>query len=177
MDLEKLKYPIGRFNMPDHFDNKLRHECIQNINELPSVLENVTSDLTDLQLDTPYRPEGWTVRQLVHHIADSHINSYVRFKWTLTEDEPTIKAYDEKLWAELPDAKSESIILSIRLLKSLHARWVAVLKQMKPNEFEKKLTHPESGKKLSLNWMVALYSWHGEHHVAHITELIKRKSW
>ena len=177
MDLEKLRYPIGRFKSPEIFNDDIRAQLIKNIENLPGMIEKITADLNDEQLDTPYRPDGWTVRQVVHHLADSHINSYVRFKWTLTENEPIIKAYDEKRWAELPEAKSADIDSSIALLKGLHFRWVTFLKAMDEQDFNKQLIHPETSKKLSLNWMVALYSWHGLHHSAHISELSKRNEW
>ena len=134
-------------------------------------------ELTDHQLDTPYRPGGWTVRQLIHHIADSHLNSYVRFRWALTEDTPVIKAYDEKEWAELPDAQSAPIKYSLNLLKAVHGRWSLLLERMSPDDFEKELSHPEWKYNLSLNDMVQLYHWHGSHHLAHITGLIAREEW
>lgn len=177
MDLEKLKYPVGKFKSPEKITPDHRSEYIKNIEELPHILENIVSKLSAEQLDTPYRPEGWTVRQVVHHLADSHINSYVRFRWTLTEDEPVIKAYDEQPWAELPDAKNGDVNLSLALLKALHARWVVLLRAMSDKDFSKQLQHPDWTSKLSLNKMAALYSWHSLHHTAHITSLIERKGW
>jgi len=177
MELERLKYPVGKFKSPEIITEELRVEYIKNIEDLPDIVEKIVAPLSAQQLNTPYRPEGWTVRQVVHHMADSHINSYVRFRWTLTEDEPMIKPYNEKPWAELPDAKDGDVELSLSLLKSLHARWVVLLRAMSQNDYQKKLGHPDWTSKLSLNKMVALYSWHCLHHTAHITELIRREGW
>lgn len=177
MDIEKLKYPIGKFQRPEKVDASTRAAFIMNIEELPAKVSEAIEGLSDEQLDTPYRPDGWTVRQLVHHLADSHINSYVRFKWAMTEDEPFIKAYDEKTWAEQEDGMNGPIDLSLRLLESLHARWTYYLKSMSDDDFRRQLQHPEWTSKLSLNLMCALYSWHCLHHTAHITELRKRNGW
>ena len=177
MDIEKLKYPIGKFKSPESFTGELRAEFIKNIEELPLKMSVAVKDLNEEQLNTPYRPDGWTIRQVVHHTADSHINSYMRFKWTLTEDEPFIKAYDEKSWANQPDALGGDVSLSLNLLTALHERWVYFLKALSEEDFERKLQHPDWTRKLSLNMMCALYSWHSRHHTAHITELRKRKGW
>jgi hypothetical protein len=177
MDIEKLKFPIGKFIAPQEIDSKARKSMIKDIEDLPKILKKVTKNLSKEQLDTPYRPDGWTVRQVVHHLADSHVNSYIRFRWTLTENEPEIKAYNEKLWAEVYDAKNEDIKLSLMLLTGLHARWTSLLKEMDEKTYKKQLIHPDYPRKLSLNLMTALYSWHCRHHTAHITELIKRKGW
>lgn len=132
--------------------------------------------LSDAQLDTRYRPEGWTARQVVHHVADSHMNSYIRFRWALTEEVPLIKAYEEQLWAELPDARTMAPRVSLELLDALHRRWTALLQQMTEADFAKRLRHPVSGE-ATLGKMTALYAWHGRHHVAHIERLRERMGW
>ena len=132
--------------------------------------------MNDSQLDTPYRPEGWTVRQLVHHLADSHMNSYVRFRWALTEPDPTIKAYDEKGWALLPDARSAPVDVSLRLLAALDERWTDLLRALTSDDWNRTFQHPQSGKQ-SLGRAAGVYAWHGRHHVAHITGLRRRMSW
>ncbi|MFT4565216.1 MAG: hypothetical protein ACI9FN_000166 [Saprospiraceae bacterium] len=178
MDMEKLKYPIGKFKgqlIYSFETDTLTH--IEQIQSLPHRLKEVVIHLNKEQLNTPYRPEGWTVRQLIHHIADSHINSYVRYRWTLTEDIPKIKAYNEKAWATLPDASEGPIDLSLKLLEALHARWSALMGAMSEDDFKKKLAHPDWEKNLSLFLMTHMYSWHGNHHLAHITSLIQRKGW
>lgn len=177
MEIEKLKYPIGRFDKNQQYTSENRQKWINAISALPTVLEQHIIPLDDTQLDTPYRPDGWTVRQLVHHIVDSHINSYVRFRWAMTEIKPLIKAYDEKTWAELPDAMAGPVEPSLMLLHGLHHRWVQLLRSMSTDDFARQLTHPEWPKPLTLNVMVALYAWHGEHHVAHISGLIGREGW
>ncbi|MFT7031869.1 MAG: putative damage-inducible protein DinB [Cyclobacteriaceae bacterium] len=176
-DLEFLRYPIGRFLKPDIIDENLLSSFMQAIAELPGKLTNVTEGLTDEQLDAPYRPDGWTVRQLVHHIADSHMNSCIRFKWTLTEENPTIKSYDEKLWAEMPEARTAPIDLSLNILTALHARWVLMLKNLTEEDLNKAFVHPESGRQVQLDLNIALYAWHSEHHLAHIVNLIKIEGW
>ena len=175
--MENLRYPIGKFQMPENFTKENIDTWIQEIDNAPEQYGDMIFGWTDGQLDTPYRPEGWTVRQLIHHVADSHMNSYIRFKWTLTENEPTIKAYDEKLWAELPEAKTAPVELSLGLIYSLHARWVMMLRNLSEDDLKKKFIHPESGKAIALNTMVALYAWHGKHHLAHIEGLRERMGW
>ena len=176
-DLNKLKYPIGRFKPNEEFTIEQRNQMIDNIKTFPQKLTGIVTELSESQLDTPYRPDGWTVRQLVHHIADSHVNSYVRFRWTMTEDSPVIKAYDQTKWAELPDAKTAPIKLSLNLLKAVHARWTMLMDRMTDEDFKKELAHPEWDNNLSLNVMVQLYSWHCDHHLSHITSLIQREGW
>ncbi|MDE3128267.1 MAG: putative metal-dependent hydrolase, partial [Gemmatimonadota bacterium] len=155
-----------------------RAAFIETVAGTPAALREAVHGLDDTQLDTPYRPDGWTVRQLVHHLPDSHLNSYVRFKLALTEQEPTIKPYDEKGWAELPDGRSPLVAESLALLDALHARWVYLLRAMTPAEFARTLVHPERpGAPMTLNMMLALYAWHGRHHVAHITALRDREGW
>jgi len=176
-DLEFLRYPIGRFSKPDIIDEYLITSFVKTIAEFPDKLNRATKGLSDEQLDTPYRLDGWTVRQLVHHVADSHMNSYVRFKWTLTEENPTIKAYNEKLWAEMPEARTAPIDLSLNILIALHARWVLMLKDLTEEDLNKAFVHPESGRQVRLDLNIALYAWHSEHHLAHIVNLIKREGW
>jgi len=171
-----LRYPIGKFSPPETITEEHRTQWIKDISEMPSILRNAVTGLNQEQLDTPYRPDGWTVRQVVHHVSDSHLNSYVRFKWTLTEDKPTIKAYDEASWAMLADSSAD-IELSLSLLDSLHARWAVLLSAMSDSDYEKSFVHPESGKEIALAKNLALYSWHGAHHVAHVTSLRERMGW
>lgn len=145
------------------------------IRRFPKKLRVTVKGLTDEQLDTPYRPGGWTVRQVVHHVADSHVNSYVRFKWTLTEDTPEIKAYEQEAWAELYDSRKAPIKSSLRILDGIHRRWSQVLNAMSEEDFKRELTHPEWEYRLSLDRMLSLYAWHSRHHLAHITSLIDRE--
>jgi uncharacterized damage-inducible protein DinB len=171
-----VRYPIGRFETPPRPDDTQRARLIAEIEEAPAALRRAVAHLDDAQLDTPYREGGWTVRQVVHHLPDSHLNGYVRFKLALTEDEPTIKPYMESLWAELPDARTAPIAPSLDLLEALHQRWVTVLRNMAPEAFDRTYRHPHTG--LSPLWRaLALYAWHGRHHVAHITTLAARTGW
>ncbi|MHB1861906.1 MAG: YfiT family bacillithiol transferase [Gemmatimonadaceae bacterium] len=173
-----LRYPIGRFERPAQLTTPERGALIDAIAAAPAALRAAVRGLSDAQLDTPYRPEGWTVRQVVHHVPDSHLNSYTRFRLALTEEQPTIKPYDEARWAELPDARGPLVAESLALLDALHARWVALLRAMSPAEFARTLVHPERpGAPMTLDMMVALYAWHGRHHVAHITALRDRMGW
>lgn len=176
-DLESLKYPIGKFQFPEEYTDKNIKQWINTIDVFPQKLENLVEDFDDLQLDTPYRPEGWTVRQLIHHMADSHLNAYIRFKWTLTEDKPTIKAYHEDRWAMLEDAKDADIEMSLSLIESLHRRWVYMLKNLTTDQLQRTYIHPESNKEISLVQMIGMYAWHSKHHFAHITSLAKREDW
>lgn len=173
---DDLRYPIGKFKRPEKLTVTDRKRAIDQIAAAPAALRDAVRGLDDRQLDTPYRPGGWTVRQVVHHVPDSHINAYVRFKLTLTEDVPTIKPYDEARWAELPEARTAPIGMSLAFLETLHVRWVTMLRAMTEGDFERTLHHPESGT-MSLDQMLALYAWHGQHHVAHITTLRKREGW
>ena len=170
-----LRYPIGKFSMPQSVSGSERTRFLENVAATPSRLRAAVDGLTGEQLETPYRPGGWTVRQVVHHVPDSHMNSYIRFKLALTENEPTIKTYHENLWAELADS-SLDIEVSLGLLESVHTRWVALLRSMTPQQFARTLRHPEMGL-MSLDQLLALYSWHGRHHVAHITTLRERMGW
>ena len=175
---DDLRYPIGRFSLPvGRATAGQRDECIGQIDTLPRRLHDAVTGLTAPQLATPYRPGGWTVRQLVHHIADSHLNAYARFKLALTEDEPTIKPYDEAAWAELADTQTTPVEVSLALLDALHCRWVVLLRAMTEREYAKTLRHPEHGRTFTLDQMLAQYAWHSEHHLRHITSVIERERW
>ncbi|NNE36052.1 MAG: putative metal-dependent hydrolase [Rhodothermales bacterium] len=174
-DLEKLRYPIGRFAASDDAGPKHVAAWIDDIERLPAALASAVETLTEKQLDTPYRPEGWTVRRLVHHVADSHLNAYARFKLAATEDNPTIKAYDQDLWANLEDANGP-VAVSLDLLAALHKRWVVFLRSLDSNDVTRSFVHPESGP-MKVSDLLQLYSWHGRHHVAHIQRLIDRQGW
>jgi uncharacterized damage-inducible protein DinB len=171
-----LRYPLGEFQSPSTFSTDDRRRSIAIIEETPAKMRAAVRGLNARQLDTPYRPGGWTVRQLVHHVPDSHLNAYIRFKLALTEDVPTIKPYDEQSWAKLEDSKKTPIETSLTLLESLHQRMTVLLKSMKSDDFGRKLNHPERGP-MTIDSVLALYAWHGPHHVAHITELRKREGW
>jgi uncharacterized damage-inducible protein DinB len=170
------RYPIGKFKAPESFSAAYRAENIETLRQLPERLRAAVSGLSDAQLDTPYREGGWTVRQLVHHVGDSHANSVVRFKLALTEDWPTIKPYNEKAWAELPDSKSLAIDSSLVFIEAMHARWVALLETMSESDFARGTVHPERGR-WDLGLTLALYAWHSLHHTAHITALRERMGW
>jgi len=170
-----LRFPIGKFQRADNLTGEQRREFIDAIARAPVRMNAAVAGLKPAQLDTPYRPGGWTVRQVVHHLPDSHMNAYIRFKLALTESEPTIKPYDEKRWAELADSKAP-IEPSLALLENLHARWVPLLRSLTLADWAKKFRHPERGT-MSLDETLALYAWHGRHHVAHITSLRERESW
>jgi len=169
------RYPIGKFQYSGSSTEQNRL-FLEEIAQTPSKLRDSLKGLTEEQLDTPYRPGGWTVRQVVHHLPDSHLNSYVRFKLALTEENPTIKTYAEDRWAELSDSKATPIEVSLTLLDSLHNRWVRLLRSLTPEQWKRTFHHPELGN-MTLEKTLALYAWHGNHHVAHITELRKRMSW
>jgi len=171
------RYPIGRFTIPDAFDAASRQERIATIASAPDGLRGAIEGLTAEQIDTPYRDGGWTVRQLVHHVADSHVNAYCRHKLVVAEDEPTIRAYDEKTWAELPEVAVLEPGVSLALLYGLHARWAAFLAALPEEAFARVFHHPEMPKPMSLDASVALYAWHGRHHTAHITQLRAARGW
>jgi uncharacterized damage-inducible protein DinB len=170
------RYPIGQFQAPKEATQAMRAQAIQEIAAVPAAVRAATQGLNDAKLDTPYRDGGWTVRQVVHHVADSHLNAYVRCRLALTETEPTIKPYEESAWAKLEDAAHSPIDVSLRLLEPLHERWVTLLRSVPADEFARTFRHPEHGVK-TLDWMLFLYAWHGKHHTAHITELRKQKGW
>ncbi len=173
---DTLRYPIGEFTEPAAVEATDIANWIDNIEQLPVDLREVVEPLSDWQLDTPYREGGWTVRQVVHHIGDSHLNSYVRFKWTLTEDRPVIKDYREELWAELPDYVRVPIPVALDFLDSLHARWVVLLRALTLSDLEREFVHPVAGP-ATLATKVAQYAWHGRHHLAHIESLASREGW
>src|SRR6266436_193065 len=165
-----LQYPVGRFAWLDDVSPDDRRRYIDEIEQTPEKLRAAVTGLSEQQLDTPYRPGGWTVRQVVHHLPDSHLNSYTRFRLALTEDSPTIKPYDEAAWAELPDAKAGPIAPSLELLEGLHGRWVRLLNSLGDSEYARAFKHPELGE-VRLDWTLGLYDWHCRHHLAHITNL------
>ena len=171
-----LRYPLGRFVYPDHAPPADVERAIGRIELLPGEMRRAVDGLSDAQLDTPYRPGGWTVRQLVHHVPDSHLNAYVRTKLALTEDDPVIRPYDEQRWAMLADTAHTPIETSLALLEALHARWTTLLRVSAPDELQRPLRHPESGS-LTLGLLIMQYGWHGDHHVAHITRLRDREGW
>ena len=173
---EDLRYPIGRFRAVMPVTSELRSAAIDALAGLPDRLRSAVVDLNDDQLDTPYRPEGWTVRQVVHHLADSHMNGLIRVKLALTEENPTIKPYDENAWAQLADMRMP-VNVSLGLLDGIHARWVAIYHAMTVDEFERSFVHPEHGAQLTLDWHLQNYAWHSHHHLAHITELRRRERW
>lgn len=171
-----LRYPIGEFKYEAPLTDAERQACLAIIEETPARMRAAVAGLNEEQLDTAYRPEGWTVRQVVHHVPESHLNSYIRFKLALTEDEPTIKPYYEDRWAKLDDARQAPIALSLDLLDALHGRWIWFLRSLKPEDFKCTFRHPELGI-VSLDKNIALYAWHGPHHVAQITSLRERNGW
>lgn len=173
---EEMRYPIGKCDLHREFSEERKESWIGQIAATPAKLREAVSGLSEEQLNTPYRPGGWTIRQVVHHIPDSHMNSYIRFKLALTENQPTIKTYQEDKWAELADSQTTPIETSLNLLDSLHARWVNLLRSMDTRDFERSMTHPDLGPH-SLFTALGIYAWHGRHHVAHITALSARNGW
>ena len=168
-----LRYPIGKFIARDSYSTEELQRCIERIENLPREIEKIINSMTIKQLDTRYREGGWTARQVVHHMADSHMNAYIRFKWSLTESTPTIKAYDEKAWAETPETKLDPVI-SIELLKALHAKWSALLRRLAPADFQKEFLHPDTKKNMRLDRITAMYAWHGEHRFGHLKIVANR---
>ena len=162
--------------MPAQSTSAVRAEAIRDIASTPEKLRTAVKGLNDTQLDTPYREGGWTLRQVVHHVADSHINAYIRLRFALTETEPTIMPYDERVWAKLDDAEHAPVEVSLRLIDPLHERWVRLLQSLRPEDFARKLIHPEHGCR-TVDWLLFLYAWHGRHHTGHVTELRKQKGW
>jgi DinB superfamily len=173
---QDLQYPIGKYEPPKQITGADVAEWLRDVEELPANLKRAVAGLDDRQLDTPYRPGGWTVRQVIHHLADSHLNSYSRFRWGLTEDTPAVKSYEESTWAELADAKTAPIEMSLSLLTGLHARWIMLLRSLSEADLKRTILHPEWGE-INLDWMLSLYAWHSRHHVAHITNLREREGW
>ena len=174
---DDLRYPTGTFTFDPDVTPDKRAKSIAAIREAPALMRAALQGLSDAQLDTPYRDGGWTPRQIAHHVPESHMNAYIRFKLALTENNPTIKPYDENLWARTPDVAREPAATSVALLESLHKRWVTLLESMKPEDFARTVFHPEHKRELSLDWMLQLYSWHGKHHATHITHLRARHGW
>lgn len=170
------RYPIGKFSFDGSLTEQQKFKFLDDVEQAPARLRAAVQGLSEQQLDTPYRDGGWTVRQVVHHVPDSHMNSYVRFKLALTEDEPTIRPYMENLWAELPEAKTAPVELSLVLLESLHRRWNLTLRAIKPGQWKRTFRHPEMGT-MNLEKALALYAWHGRHHVAHVTALREKMGW
>jgi uncharacterized damage-inducible protein DinB len=171
-----LRYPIGKPERKPSLSADERRAAIDAIAAAPAMLRTAVQGLSDAQVDTPYRPGGWTVRQLVHHVADSHMNAYTRFRLALTEDTPTIKPYDEKAWAELPDMRALPVAVSLDLLDRLHERLVFMLRATPASAFARTLNHPENGP-MTLDALLGVYAWHGRHHTAHVTSLRERMKW
>src|SRR5690349_10532973 len=169
------RYPIGKFTPPQHITPAMRQEAIKTIAEAPAHFRAAVKGLSDTQLDTPYREGGWTVRQVAHHVPDSHVNAYVRFKLALTEDTPRIKPYEESRWAALPDSRLDPAV-SLALLDALHERWVVLLRSLAPEDWERAYDHPDNGV-TTLRAALGVYAWHGRHHVAHVTGLRERMGW
>ena len=171
-----LRYPVGKWNTKGPFTNAQRHQMIASIGAAPEKFRAATAGLNEAQLNTPYRNGGWTVRQTIHHVADSHMNAYIRFRLGITEAEPTVKPYDEKTWAELFDARTAPVEISLGLIDGVHKRWVMLLETVREIDFNRNVRHPEHGT-MSLDDLMALYEWHGRHHAAHITGLRQRNGW
>ncbi len=167
-DLERLKYPIGKYDPPKTISPTLLTTWIENLATLPQEMADLTANLTHQELEKPYRPEGWTVRQVIHHVADSHLNAYARFRLTLTEERPAIRPYFEDRWAELADARTGDIQFSIALIKAIHERLVVLLQTLLPIDFERTYFHPEAQKEFTMAYLLGNYAWHGKHHLAHI---------
>jgi uncharacterized damage-inducible protein DinB len=167
MSDERLQYPIGKFSPKENYTAEEITALINAIETLPGKVEDVFRKLSPKQIDSPYRPGGWTARQVIHHVADSHMNAYIRFKWSITEDTPLIKAYNEKDWAETYETKQDPA-LSVSLIKALHAKWITLLRSLTRDDLQKSFLHPETGKNVRLDRLIALYAWHGEHHLGHL---------
>lgn len=170
LELEKLKYPIGKFQWQE-YDANQKLEFIETLKTFPETIKSLTMHLNEAELATPYRPDGWTVLQVVHHCADSHMNAFIRFKLALTENKPTVKAYEEQLWAKQADYKLPASV-GLSLIEAVHTKWVALINSMTKEDFAAKYIHPQSGKELDLNFMLSLYHWHCHHHLAHIRQAL-----
>ena len=175
--MQDLRYPIGKYQPEENITQAFIDNCIAQIESLPANMRAAVEGLSEEQLDTPYRPDGWTVRQVLHHVGDSHMNAVVRFKWTLTEPEPTIKAYNEKDWALTADVNATPVAVNIGFLEVLHHKWTRLLRSIKLEEFDRAFVHPETNRRHTLGWLIGLYAWHSQHHVAHITSLREREGW
>lgn len=167
-DLEKLKYPIGKYETPANITSIHLDKWIEQLSALPQEIDAISKHMSGAELEVPYRPDGWTVRQVIHHLADSHINAYTRVKLTLTEERPEVRPYDEVAWAELNDGKKENINLSIAILYAVHDRLVSLLKTLKPDDFNRVYYHPSAKREFTLAYLIGNYAWHGKHHLAHI---------
>ncbi len=174
--MSDLQYPIGPFKAPEPITAELQQQFITDIEQTPGKLRAAVAGLSATQLDTPYRPGGWTVRQVVHHLSDANVNQYVRVRLILTEDAPNVKTFAENPWAELSDARTAPVELSLDLLDALHKRWTLLLRSIKPEQWSRTMNHPERGI-MRLDFAMAIYTWHGRHHVAHITSLRERMGW
>lgn len=177
MFIEELAYPIGRFQIPESYDEASLNQWISKIEASPQWYDYSIENLDEAQLHTPYRPGGWTIIQIVHHVADSHMNGYTRFKLALTEQSPEIKPYNEALWAELPDVREVPLNVSITLIHALHRRWAPLLRSFKPEDWERTYFHPEAGRTIPLWESLASYAWHCKHHFEHIIRLRERMGW
>lgn len=177
MNLQELKYPIGNYSKPAVITQEHIQKWIQDLENFPGLLAKEVIGLSDEKLDTEYRPDGWTIRQVVHHCADSHMNSFIRLKLALTEDKPTIKPYFEERWAELYDSKKYPIESSLKIIEGVHQKWSDLLKQLSESDLQKIFIHPQHNKEFSIAENIGLYAWHSNHHLAHIQNLKKRKGW
>ncbi|TDD99150.1 YfiT family bacillithiol transferase [Flavobacterium cellulosilyticum] len=177
LELDKLRYPIGHYIAPEKYTSKYINEKIAEIASFPERLKKGVSQLSNKQLDTAYRPDGWTIRQVVHHCADSYINCFSRIKWALTEDTPIIKFYHEELWAEMHDNRTMPIAPTLSLLEGLHFRLAYLMSSLSENDLQKSFIHPANNKEYKIEEIIGTYAWHSNHHLAHVTELKKRKSW
>lgn len=171
------RYPVGRFEIPTSISAADRARYVDQIAALPGAMRQAVAGLNDAQLDTPYRDGGWTVRQVVHHVPDSHVNAYIRMKFGLTERHPRVMPYDQDVWAQTPDVRSTPVAVSLDLLEALHARWVQLMRGMKPADFARTIDHPDWKVPYSLDLVVCHYAWHGRHHTGHVTEVRKRMGW
>ncbi len=176
-NLEKLKYPIGDFQYDPNYSGTEQNNYLLTIEEFPGKFRKLVSTFNEKQLDSKYRPGGWTVRQVIHHMPDSHLNSYLRFRWAMTEEKPVIKAYLEGKFAEMMDYENTPIEVSLDLLESLHKRWIILLNNLSDEDWKRTFIHPENGKEISLREMLPLYAWHCEHHFEHVNQLKLRKGW
>ena len=177
METETLKYPIGQAEIPEEITMMVVSAAIERIAALPDQLRQAVANLEDKQLDSPYRPEGWTLRQVVHHVAESHMNGFIRFKWALTEDTPKIKAYNEQFWSGYSDVREAPVDISLNLLSALHTKWTFLMKSISDEEWSRQYFHPEAKRAYMLKESVLIYDWHGRHHLAHITSLKNRMKW
>lgn len=173
---EDLRFPVGRLKIVPVTTDAQRAEWIRVLEELPDLMRAALSPLDDSQLDTPYRPGGWTIRQVAHHVPDSHMNAYIRFCLALTEDVPTIRPYDQAAWAELPYSRTAPVDVSLRILDAVHARWTTMMKQLKPSDWRRTFHHPENGIQ-TLEEQLQTYAWHSRHHLAHVTRTVERSGW